>query len=117
MFCVSTPFQQLRVVLRVTAVQVPRISMKRKRARPRTAQEGFPALFGGDEDLGPRLFGHIQGDGHVTKKGDAIVLGTASEDHGVEMALALIPCEYERPLAAPVAYVLSSRDSLTVAGI
>ena len=96
-----------------TAVQVPRTSMslKRKRVRPQTAQQGFPARFGGDGRLAPRMFGHIQGDGHayVNKTGDSIVLGAACEDHGEEMALALSPCECERSLDASVAYVLSSR--------
>ena len=50
--------------------------MKRKRARPQTAQERFFEVFAGDEHLWSRLFGHLQGDGHVTKKGDAISLGT-----------------------------------------
>jgi len=45
--------------------------MKRKRARPQTAQERFSEVFAGDEHLWSRLFGHIQGDGHVdvTKQG------------------------------------------------
>ena len=83
--------------------------MKRKRARPQTAQERFFEVFSGDDRLWSRLFCHLQGDGHVTKKGDAIVLGTACEAHGEEMALTLSPRECERSLAAPVTYVLSSR--------
>jgi len=85
------------------------MSMKRKRARLQTAQERFSELFAGDEHLWSRLFGHIQGDGHVTKKGDMIQLGTACEAHGEEMALTISPRECERSLAAPVTYVLSSR--------
>ena len=65
--------------------------MKRKRARPQTAQERFFEVFAGDEHLWSRLFGHIQGDGHATKGGDVVVLGTACEAHGEEMALALSP--------------------------
>ena len=60
--------------------------MKRKRARLQTAQERFSELFAGDERLWSRLFGHIQGDLHVTKKGDMTALGTACEAHGEEMA-------------------------------
>ena len=54
------------------------------------------------------MFGHIQGDGHVTESGDSIVLGTACEAHGNEMALALRPCECERQLADPAASALFS---------
>lgn len=45
------------------------------------------------------------------KRGDSIGLQTACEAHGEEVALTLSPCECERSLdmAAPVAYVLSSR--------
>ena len=97
----------------MTAVQVLRMSMKRKRARLQTAQERFSELFAGDEHLWSRLFGHIQGDGHVTKGGDVAILCTACGAHGEEleisMALTLSPRECERSLAAPVAYVLSSR--------
>ena len=83
--------------------------MKRKRARPQTVQERFSELFVGPEHLWSRLLGHIQGDGHVTKQGNSIVLGTACEAHGDKMALALSPRECEHSLAAPVTYVLSSR--------
>ena len=76
-FKVNSFRQQLQVrssvVLRVTAVQVPRTSMlvtrKRSRARQQTAQVGFSEEFGGDERRWSRLLGSIQGDGHVTKKG------------------------------------------------
>ena len=81
--------------------------LRGKRARTQTAQETFSELFSGDERLWSRLFGSIQGDSHVTKGGDAIVLGTACEAHGEEMALTLSPRECERSLAAPVTYVLS----------
>ena len=67
-------------VLGVTAV--PRTSMKRKRARPQTAQEIFFGVFAGDEHLWSRMSGHIQGDGHATKTGDVVVLGTACGAHG-----------------------------------
>ena len=61
-----------------------------------TAQVGFSELFAGAGRLWSRLFGHIQGDGHATKRGGSIVLDAACEAHGVEMALALSPCECER---------------------
>ena len=75
---------------------MPRTSMKRKRARLQTAQGGFSELFGGPEHLWSRLFGHIQGDGHVTREGGAIRLDAACEAHRDEMALTLSQRECER---------------------
>ena len=87
------------------------VIMKRKRVLQDnpglpTSQAEFAERFAGTEDGWSRLFGHIQGHGFVTRKGDCIVLGTACEAHGDEMALTLRPCECERSLADPAPWHL-----------